>query len=177
MRSVSYVRWLHRHLTAVLLASAVLAGVSVYLAAFHLPVRADFSNLLPADAPSVRDAEKLADRVPSRDTMLMLLVADSPGMREAAAKQAIDGIDGMIGDQDLIENIDTGNEATRDFVLAHRQLYIPTSELEQVKTALDKKISDAKLHANPLFIDLDDAPSADEQAASNKQLDDLRAKQ
>ncbi|HTL33755.1 MAG TPA: MMPL family transporter [Kofleriaceae bacterium] len=158
-------------MTAVLATSAVLLGVSVYLAAFHLPLRSDFSNLLPADAPSVKAAEKLGDRVPARDTMLVLVVAPSPGLREAAAKQTIDGIKQI--DPDLVHDIETGNDATRDFVLSHRQLYIPTSDLQQVKDALDKQIADAKLHANPLFIELDDP----QPAADTKQLDDLRAKQ
>src|ERR1043165_3908886 len=171
MRAVRYVRWLSRHLTAVLATSAVLLGVSVYLAAFHLPLRSDFSNLLPADAPSVKAAEKLGDRVPARDTMLVLVVAPSPALREAAAKQTIDNIKQI--DPDLVHDIETGNDATRDFVLSHRQLYIPTSDLQQVKDALDKQIADAKLHANPLFIELDDP----QPAADTKQLDDLRAKQ
>ncbi|HUS27331.1 MAG TPA: MMPL family transporter [Kofleriaceae bacterium] len=171
MRADRYVRWLSRHLTAVLVASAALLGVSVYLAAFHLPLRSDFSNLLPEDAPSVKAAEKLSQRVPARDTMLVLVVAPSPALREVAAKQAIDGIQQI--DSDLVHDIEVGNDSTRDFVLAHRHLYIPTKELQQVKDALDKQIADAKLHANPLFIELDDP----QPAADSKQLDDLRAKQ
>jgi hypothetical protein len=117
----------------------------------------------------VKAAEKLAQRVPARDTMVVLVVAPSPPLREMAAKQAIDGIRKI--EPDLVHHIDVGNDATRDFVLEHRHLYIPTSELEQVRDALDTQIADAKLHANPLFIELDDP----EPAADNKKLEELRA--
>jgi predicted RND superfamily exporter protein len=101
----------------------------------------------------------------------VLVVAPSPALRELAAHQAIEGIEKI--DADLVHDVEIGNESTRDFVLEHRQLYIPMADLEQVKDALGKRIADAKLAANPLFIELDDpAPAAD-----TKQLDELRAKQ
>jgi predicted RND superfamily exporter protein len=168
MRSLGYVRWLHRHLHAVLAGALILVGVSAYLAAIHLPLRSDFSNLLPADAPSVRAAEKLAERVPARDTMLVMVVGE-PADRELAANQLLAGIDAI--DRDLIDRVDGDDSATRDFIRAHRHLYIPMQELEQIKTALDEQIATAKQHANPLFVDLDDEP------ADTKQLDELRAKQ
>jgi predicted RND superfamily exporter protein len=118
----------------------------------------------------VRAAELLAQRVPARDTMLVLVVANDRATREAAGRQAIEGIDAI--DRDLVEHIETGNTATRDFIRAHRHLYISTSELEEVKAALDKQIADAKVRANPLFVQLDDDPPA-----PSHELDDLRAKQ
>jgi uncharacterized membrane protein YdfJ with MMPL/SSD domain len=59
-----YASWIHRRATAIFVASAVLIGVSGYPVAFHLPVRAAFSNLLPSDAPSVRAFDELARRLP-----------------------------------------------------------------------------------------------------------------
>jgi predicted RND superfamily exporter protein len=169
MRSLRYVRWLRRHLHAILAGALILVGVSAYLAAFHLPLRSDFSNLLPADAPSVRAAEKLAERVPARDTMLVLVVGE-PADRELAANQLLAGIDAI--DKGLIDRVDGDDSATRDFIRAHRHLYIPMQDLEHIKTALDEQIATAKRKANPLFVDLED-----DEPADTKQLDELRAKQ
>lgn len=170
MRTQQYVRWLQRHLAAIFVASGTLVGIAVYLTAFHLPLQTDFSALLPADAPSVRAAEQLARRAPSRHTMLVLVVAPDATSRAAAAEQLVAGIRAL--DPELVESADADEGATRAFVRDHRHLYVPVAELTAVRDALAKQIADAKLRANPLFIELDDAEPA--RAAD---LDGLRAKQ
>jgi uncharacterized protein len=171
MRTQQYVRWVGRHTIAIFAASTALVGIAIYLAAFHLPLQTDFSALLPADTPSVKAAEKLAGRAPSRDTMLMIIAAPDAKSRAVAADHAITGIRSL--SSDLVESADATDIATRNFVRDHRHLYVPVSELTAVRDALAKQIADAKLHANPLFIELDDeAP-----AAANHDLDELRAKQ
>ena len=92
MRTQRYVQWVQRHTRAIFVASAALVGIAVYLAAFHLPLQTDFSSLLPGDTPSVRAAEKLAQRAPSRDTMLVVIVAPDAKSRAAAAEQAMAGV-------------------------------------------------------------------------------------
>ncbi|HEY5947112.1 MAG TPA: MMPL family transporter [Kofleriaceae bacterium] len=171
MRTQQYVRWVQQHTIAIFAGSALLVGISILLAAFHLPLQTDFSSLLPANTPSVIAAEKLAQRAPSRDTMLVVIVAPDAKSRAAAAREAVAGITAL--GTDLVESADADDVATRAFVRDHRHLYVPTSELTAVRDALAKQIADAKLRANPLFIELDDAPAA----ASNHELDDLRAKQ
>jgi predicted RND superfamily exporter protein len=79
MRTRRYVAWLSRHSFGVLAACGLLVATSIYLAAFHLPLQSDFAALLPADAPAVKAAEKLAQRAPARDTMLMIVNAPDPG--------------------------------------------------------------------------------------------------
>src|SRR5262245_33317813 len=127
MRTQQYVRWLQRHTTAIFGTSLVLVGIAIYLAAFHLPLQTDFSSLLPSDPPSVRAAETLAQRAPSRDTMLVLVVAPDATMRAAAARQAIDGIAAL--GSDLVESADGDDAATRKFIGEHRELYVPLADL------------------------------------------------
>src|SRR5687767_9612466 len=170
MRTQRYVQWLVRHLTAIFVASAVLVGASIYLAAYHLPLQTDFSALLPADAPSAIAAEKLAQRAPARDTMLVLIVAPDAKSRAAAAELASTRIAAL--DKDLVERADASDAATRDFVREHRHLYVPVAELTAVRDALAKQIEAAKLRANPLFIELDEP-----EPVSTAELDELRAKQ
>ena len=172
MRTQRYVQWLQRNTIAIFAASTALVGIAIYLAAFHLPLQTDFSALLPADTPSVIAAEKLAKRAPSRDTMLVIVVAPTPAMRDAAATEAAAKIRAL-GD-DLVESAESDDVATRDFIRDHRHLYVPVNELTAVRDALAKQIDDAKLKANPLFIQLDDEPA---KAEPNRELEELRAKQ
>jgi predicted RND superfamily exporter protein len=162
MRARRYVGWIERQTTAIWIASVLAVAGAAYLAVFHLPLESDFSHLLPDDAPSVRDAERLARRMPAQDTMLMLIVAPEPTSRAAAAHQALDGIAALRAhDPDLVSRLEVDDAETRAFVRAHRHLFIPVDELETAKAALAKRIADAKLRANPMFIDLgDEAPAS-----------------
>ncbi len=167
-RQVRYVAWLGRRSRWIALGAALTIGLSAYLTVFHLPLRADFAYLLPADAPSVRDAERLAQRMPAQDTMLMLVVAPDPASREAAGKQAIAGVSAL--GPDLVQRIEGDDSELRAFVGDHRHLYIPLADLQLARKTLDDEVAKAKARANPMFIDLDDAPDT-------HKLDDLRAKQ
>ncbi|HEY5925665.1 MAG TPA: MMPL family transporter [Kofleriaceae bacterium] len=171
MRTQRYVNWLQRNTLAIFAASFALVGLSIYLAAFHLPLQTDFSALLPANTPSVVAAEQLAKRAPSRDTMLVMIVAPDAKTRAVAADKAVTGIRAL--GPDLVESADADDAATRNFIRDHRHLYVPVSELTAVRDALAQQVADAKLKANPLFIELDDEPAP----AQNRDLDELRAKQ
>ena len=163
-----YIAWIERHVTAILIVSVLAVLGATYLVMFRLPLRADFSYLLPADAPSVRAAEELADRVPQQDTMLMLIVAPSPVMRANATTQALAGLAQL--DADLMDRVESDDAEVRDFVGSHRHLFAPLAELEAARDALATHIAAAKQRANPLFVDLEDA-------APTTGLEDMRAKQ
>jgi len=165
-----YIAWIERHVTAILVVATLAVLGATYLVMFELPLRADFSYLLPKDAPSVRAAEQLAGRMPEQDTMLMLIVAPVPAMRETAATQALAGLATL--DKDLMERVDSDDADVRDFIAAHRHLFAPLAELEAARDALATHIAAAKQRANPLFVDLDDPDPAPPAA-----LDEMRAKQ
>jgi len=61
-----YIAWIERHVTAILVVATLAVLGATYLVMFELPLRADFSYLLPKDAPSVRAAEQLAAGCRSR---------------------------------------------------------------------------------------------------------------
>jgi predicted RND superfamily exporter protein len=157
--AVSYVVWLVRHGRGILVASAASVALSIYLAAFHLPLHADLADLLPADVPAIRDLRKLEARLAAQDNMVAVVVARDPNERAAASRELAAQIAGV--DPTLVASVEADDTAIRDFIRAHRELYVPLSELESIEHALAERIADAKLRANPLFVDLDDAPPVD----------------
>lgn len=168
MRAARYVGWLHRRTRSILVAALLVVAGSGYLAAAHLPLRADFSYLLPADAPSVKAMHAMAERMPARDTTILLITARDPETRAAAGRDAIAGLQAI--DRTLIERIEADDRETRDVIRAHRHLYAPLADLVAVREALAARITAGKQKANPLLIDLEDPPPPDA-------LDGLRAKQ
>jgi uncharacterized protein len=166
-----YVAWLRRHALAIIGVHAAVLAAAIYLIAFHLPLYADFSYLLPQDVPAVRDLRKLEARVKSTDTVLVIVRAPTPAARAAAVTDLATGI-GWIRPE-LVERVDADDTEVRDFLEAHRQLLVPLADLERARDALRTKLTLAKLKANPLYIDLGDHDDTKVQ----HDLDELRARE
>src|SRR5262245_15953819 len=80
-----WVAWLMRHARAVIYGALLVLAASIYLIAYHLPIQADFSALLPEDASSVRDLHRIEKRVVATDTVLVMVESSDPKARAAAA--------------------------------------------------------------------------------------------
>ena len=169
-----YVAWLSRHVLAIVLAHLLLLAGGIYLIRFHLPLRADFSYLLPQDAPAVRDLRKLEARVKASDTTLVIVDAATPEDRAAAVSALADAIRAL--PPTLVEHVTTDQAEIRAFLEAHRHLLVPLDELVRARDALVRRIEQAKLAANPLFIDLDEDKDPTAEAKDRAQLDELEAK-
>ena len=169
-----YVAWLKRHTLAIVLAHLLVLAGGIYLILFHLPLRADFSYLLPQDAPSVRDLRKLEARVKATDTALVIVDAPSPAERTAAVAALADGIRAL--PPNLVEQVTTDQIEIRNFLEAHRHLLVPLEDLVRARDALARRIDQAKLAANPLFIDLEDDKAPAAEANNQRELEELQAK-
>jgi len=173
VRAERYVAWVRRNALAILLGHLVAVAAAIYLIAFHLPLFADFSYLLPQDASAVQDLRKLEARVKATDNVLVVIQARSSEERAAATHDMTAGIRKL--PPDLVGTVQDDDTEVRAFLRAHRHLFVPYDDLVRAKAALDRRLRIAKLKANPLYVDLDDNTAA-EQAADKKQLDELRAK-
>ncbi|MEP6860764.1 MAG: MMPL family transporter [Deltaproteobacteria bacterium] len=168
MTARGYVAWLTKHARKIMISSVSLVGVSIYLVAFHLPVYADLSDLLPSDVPAIRDLRRLEARLAAKDTMVAVVVAPTTGERAAVAGSLAKRVREI--EPRLVARVEDDDAVTRAFVKAHAGLYVPLADLQHTEHALAQKIAAAKLHANPLYIELDDKP------ADTHELDDLKKK-
>jgi predicted RND superfamily exporter protein len=170
-RARRYVAWVERHTLAILCGYAVVLALAGDLIAFHLPLYAYFSYLLPQDASAVRDLRKLEARVKTTDTVLVVMQAPIPDIRRAAAREMASGLREL--PHDLVERVDEDDTEIRTFLRSHRHLFVPLADLEKARDAIEARIRDAKLKANPLFVNLDDGSG---NAGSADPLDELRRK-
>ena len=167
-----YVAWIRRHVIAVIAAHGLAFGLAGYLIAFKLPLFADFSYLLPQNAPAVKDLRRLEGRVKATDTMLYVVEAPSAETRKLVAGELATELRALA--KDLVSEVEDDDVEIRAFLNEHRYLFVPLAELVRARDALEHKIKAAKLEANPLYIDLGEHDR--ENAAAQTQLDDLRAK-
>ena len=172
-RSRRYVAWLRRNSLAIIAAHLALVAGAVYLILNYLPLRADFSYLLPQDAPAVRDLRKLEARVKASDTVLVVVEAPASAVREKAVHELVAGMQSI--PRTLVEAIEADDTDVRAFFSARRHLFVPLPDLERARDVLDRKIKQAKLAANPLYIDVDE-PDPAQLAKDERDLEDLRAK-
>jgi predicted RND superfamily exporter protein len=163
---------LRRRTLAIIVVHLVLLAVAIDLIAFHLPLFADFSYLLPQDVPAVRDLRRLEARVKSNDIVLALVTARTPEVRAAAAHDLAEQVRTL--PPELVEHVVEDDSEARAFFKARRHLFVPVHDLQAAAAALERRIKAAKLEANPLYIDLDD-PALDAER-DRRELDELRAK-
>ncbi|MDB4954302.1 MAG: exporters of the superfamily [Myxococcales bacterium] len=176
-----YVAWVRQHSLAIIGGHLAVLVVSVYLIAFRLPLFADFSYLLPQDAPAVVDLRKLEARVKTADTVLVVVTAPTSEARAAAAHEMVAGIRAL--PKDLVQQVEDDDVEIRAFLRAHRQIYVPLEDLVKARDALKQRIAAAKLAANPLYVDLEDRAAEDAaeppeggDATAKRELEDLRTR-
>ena len=162
--------WLARHVRLVLAGCAVALAGAGALIATRLPIRADFSYLLPENAPAIRALRRLERRMPANDTTLILITAPDAATRARAAEVLIGGLRAI--DAGHVARVEADDDEARAVIRAHRWLYVPLEDLIATRDALTARIRDAKLRANPLYVDLDEPASARPQ----DRLDELRAR-
>ncbi len=165
-----YVAWCRRRALAIIAAHVAVVAAALYLIAFHLPLYADFSYLLPQDAPAVKDLRKIEARVKTPDTVLVLITARTKEERAAVASEM--AVEMRKLPPELVDRVDDDDSITRDFLHANRLLLAPLDDLLAARDALKKRIHDAKLAADPLYVDLEDHDAAADKA----ELDRLRKK-
>ena len=170
----AYVAWLKRRSLAIIATHLVVLALGVYLVKYRLPLYADFSYLLPQDAPAVLDLRKLEARVKAGDVVLIVVTATTSDERAAVVAELAQGIRAL--PPSLVEAVSTGDLATQAFLEAHRHLLLPLGELEKAREALRRQLEAAKLAANPLFIELDDDADRARQAGDKQTVDELRTR-
>ncbi len=157
-----------RRLVLALSAAVLVAGGA---AAISLPLKADFSALLPPLTESVRHLEEIQQRVRAFGTAFVLVEADDPAVRQRAAEELRKGFEGL--DKTLVTRVTGDDGPLRRFVWAHRHLFVDLEDLKEAHDALDARIKRGKLDANPLYIDLDEEDEGEEGAAPAEKEADL----
>ncbi len=167
-RGARIIDWIlgRRRLVLVLSAVVLVAGG---VAALGLPLKADFSALLPPSTESVRHLEEIQQRVRAFGTAFVLVDADSPAVRQRAADELRKGFEGL--DRQLVTRVTGDDGPLRRFVWAHRYLFVDLEDLQEARDALDDRIKRGKLDANPLYIDLDEEDDESAGAGKGKEAD------
>jgi predicted RND superfamily exporter protein len=164
-----YASWIEHRRWAIIVSSLVFAVVAAF-GASRLRVLADFSYLLPQDVRSVTDLRAIGKRARVLGTALVAVQSTNPGTRERASVLLRDKIAGL----PLVSSVTFDNHAQREYTWQNRWLFADLSDLQRARAAIEAKIRQAKLDANPLYVGLDDEPATHTPDAADELRDRLR---
>jgi uncharacterized protein len=160
-RSARYCAFVSRHAGKILLAAALVFGISAWLG-WHLELRTSFSELLPSDDPGVVALEKTQARI--GDMSLLLIGIHSPD-RDANIRYADKLTKKLLELPKHTIALATYNvRDLKEFFEKHKWLYASEKDLTEIRDRLKSEIAKRK---NPLLLDL----SEDEEKES---VDSLR---
>ena len=163
-----YAAWLDRNRIGVVVLSVLIAILGGYVAA-KIAIKSDLANLLPPAQRSVRDLVAVQKRARPFGTINVVVEARDPAVRERAARGLIERFGEL--EPDLVAQVSIDDGPQRRYAWEHRYLWAELADLQDALAALDQRIADAHLDANPLFIPLDD-----EAPAGPDRLGELEAK-
>lgn len=138
--------------------------------ASQLQIFADFSYLLPQDVRSVTDLRAIGKRARVLGTAMVAVEAADPVVRQRAAVMLRDKITLL----PLVSSVTFDDRAKRAYGWQHRWLFADLADLQRARAAIEAKIRQAKLDANPLFVGLDDEPPSDQGDAADELRERLR---
>ncbi len=141
-RFLAIAGWLVAHRRAVLSVSLALAVASAWLAS-RLPLHSDFADLLPPDAPSVRQLHALDARVQVPSTFMIGIESADPAARRAAFSALRPRLEAL--PKQLVGGVVVDESTARQFVWRNRFLFIDKADLEAARDAIDEQIVGASL--------------------------------
>ena len=154
-------------LGAVLFASSVPAAVRLYG-----DLRTDLRELLPQGAPAAVGLEQLEKRVGGLSHLAVVVRTEDL----AAGERFVDALAARLKTlpPSLVAGVQYRIDEERAYFDEHGALYADVKDLTAVRDNLRARVAQAKQKANPLLIELDDAPAAQagQQAADNKPLEE-----
>ena len=165
-----FIRAVARHPSVVVGIAVVLTALGLFSAS-RLSIDTDLANLLPDDHPSVQAVERLRDTVGSEASVDVGVESPSFEANLAFAEALIPRALALTRNgEPLFTRAELRTDTT---FLAYNALYFAShAELDQLEAFLEDRAEEARLQANPFFVDLDDDLGLDDLAPDT---DDLEA--
>lgn len=143
--------YVYHHHVGIILVSLVLSVFSGYLAS-QLKIKADSADLLPDDYISVRELNRIKERVGGFGPMMILITGDEL----TACIQFLNALADSLEDSPLLSSVIRGRTEEVEFLSRNRLLYMDLADLQDVQRRVHDKIELEKLKRSPLYIGFDD---------------------
>ncbi|MCC7263800.1 MAG: MMPL family transporter [Candidatus Latescibacteria bacterium] len=150
-RLVHYVY--HHHVRIILL--ALLLSVAAGYFAAQLRIQTDFAGLLPKDYISVRELNRIKERVGGISPLIIVVTADD--LSQAA--RFVEVLADTLEHNPLVTAV-VSRRQDQEFYRRNRLLYMDRADLAEVHRRLAEYLDEEKLRHSPLYVALDDEEPA-----------------
>lgn len=145
-RIVHYVY--HHHISIIVIATLLSVGLGYFAA--QLRIKADTADLLPDDYTSVRELNRIKERVGGTSPLMVIVTADD--LNDAV--EAMQALADSLESSPLVSSII--RQRNFEFLSHNRLLFMDTADLQEVHDRVADHIELEKLKRSPLYFSLDD---------------------
>ena len=151
---VSYERIVHyvfHHHLGIILVSLVVSVLAGSLAA-RLKIKADSADLLPDDYVSVRELNRIKERVGGAAPLMVIVTGDDLAACVEFMHVLADSLEGS----PMLSSIVRGRMAQADFLSRNRLLYMDLDDLRELQARVEEKVELEELRRSPLYVGLEE---------------------
>ncbi len=145
------VHYVYHHHVGIILVSLALSAFSGFLAS-QLKIKADSADLLPDDYISVRELNRIKERVGGIGPLMVVITGDEL----TASIQFLNALADSLEESPLLSSVIRGRTEEVEFLSRNRLLYMDLADLQDVQRRVHDKIELEKLKRSPLYIGFDD---------------------
>lgn len=157
----------HAHPWRIVIGACLLAALAIP-SVLRLELNSDFQAVLPESAPSVRDLDEIRARVGGTST-IALAFQSTDDDRDALRVFVRAFVPRIAARSDAeVVSVDWNVLDFEELVRANRFLYADHDDLTALRDVLRHRIDWERAHANPFYIDFDDAPAPDPQVVIDR---------
>ena len=146
----SYVRFLHKARWPLAVFFILLFGFSLAQAR-HLKLKSDFKELLPENFQSVRDLNRIVERVGSTASLIIVVESEDP---RASIRFAND-LAAKLKEYppEFIQRVEYNVSETKTFFQKNKYLYMELADIQEIYHRLERRIDQEKLKATGIYLD------------------------
>ncbi|MFP6592076.1 MAG: MMPL family transporter [Candidatus Latescibacterota bacterium] len=145
------VHYVYHHHVGIILVSLALSAFSGFLAS-QLKIKANSADLLPDDYISVRELNRIKERVGGIGPLMVVITGDEL----TASIQFLNALADSLEESPLLSSVIRGRTEEVEFLSRNRLLYMDLADLQDVQRRVHDKIELEKLKRSPLYIGFDD---------------------
>lgn len=135
---------------------AFVCGAAAIPLILQLGIKGNFTALLPESKPSVRDFDMFSERFGISSTLSIAVHGDDIEEVRRLTRDLGESLENT--PPEAVRFVDWNLSGFNTFVERNKYLYADYDDIKKVRDAIHERIDYEKTKANPLFIDLGDAP-------------------
>ena len=151
---ISYERIVHyvfHHHLGIILVSLVVSALAASLAV-RLKIKADSADLLPDDYVSVRELNRIKERVGGIAPLMVIVTGEDL----AACVDFVHVLADSLERSPMLSSVVRGRMAQTEFLGRNRLLYMDLADLRELQRRVEDKVELEKLRRSPLYVGLEE---------------------